>query len=141
MSRAVIAEANPARCEELRGRLGDAGLEVVAVATSAVEAVGQVLELAPDVAILAAGLAAANRFSALDVIRSASPGTAVVLMGAAEEPGHLLDALAHGASCCLGHDASLESLALAATAAAQGYSLADRATLQRAVSEAAPGLA
>lgn len=130
--RVVVVVENPIIREGVRGILAGSVLQVVGVCASAAEAVSQVQRLAPEVAFLGAGIAAADDYSLLESLRRVSPDTAIILLGMHREAGNLLDALHRGASCYLSQDVTLQSLLLAAEAAVRGFVMADAAALSKA---------
>lgn len=70
--RSLIVDDNARFREELRGLLEDGGMEVVATVGTAAEAVEQVAQLRPDVALVDIDLGADSGF---DLVRRLSDGT------------------------------------------------------------------
>ncbi len=129
MLRVLIVEASPLIREGLSALLAGSEVQVMGSAGSAAEALDRLRELEPQVALLAADLAMADAHRLLTAICSGFPSLGIVVLDAHGRAAHLVEAMAHGASCYLGQGVTRESLLLAVQAAVQGYSLADRATL------------
>lgn len=96
------------------------GIEVVAEAASADEAVIRAREHVPDVALLDLSMPGRNGFEALEELRGACPGTAVVIMSMHDDPAHVREALARGASGFVVKEAAPGELEIALRAAFAG---------------------
>ncbi len=124
--RVLIAEDNPITREGLRSILTAAQITVVGDAASVAEALERVTALSPDVILFDMHLPNADGLSALETIRQAAPGVAVVVLS--EDPGYLL-AVLHDQTSHVSKRVSPEDLLAAVEAAAQGRSLVDQAAL------------
>ncbi|WP_123768469.1 response regulator transcription factor [Vulcaniibacterium tengchongense] len=97
-----------------------AGIEVVAEAASADEAVFGARRAAPDVVLLDLSMPGRSGFEALAELRQACPDTAVVVMSMHDDPGHVRESLARGASGFVVKEAAPAELEIAVRAAAAG---------------------
>lgn len=78
-----------------------AGFEVVGQAEDGLEAVRQVRELSPDVAVLDRGMPLLNGVDAAREIRQAAPATRLILLTMDNDETHLLEALQAGFRGCV----------------------------------------
>ncbi|HOG47294.1 MAG TPA: response regulator transcription factor [Anaerolineae bacterium] len=136
--RLMIVEDNAIVREGLRSAVTHDSIQIVGEGRSPDAAIAQIVELTPDVVLLGAPLAAANGFSVLKAIRSAAPGAAVVVISIYDDPGCLLEAIAHGVTCYLAANISQQDVLTAVEAAARGRSVVDRAALVRAIAALSP---
>lgn len=96
------------------------GIEVVAEAASADEAVIRAREHQPHVVLLDLSMPGRNGFDALDELRRTCPDTAVVIMSMHDDAGHVREALARGASGFVVKEAAPGELEIALRAAHAG---------------------
>lgn len=96
------------------------GIEVVAEAASADEAVIRAREQAPHVVLLDLSMPGRNGLDALDELRRIAPDTAVVIMSMHDDAGHVREALARGASGFVVKEAAPAELEIALRAAHAG---------------------
>ena len=96
------------------------GIEVVAEAASADEAVIRALEHLPHVVLLDLSMPGRNGFDALEELRRTAPDTAVVIMSMHDDAGHVREALARGASGFVVKEAAPAELEIALRAAHAG---------------------
>lgn len=96
------------------------GLEVVAEAASADEAVILARTQAPHVVLLDLSMPGRNGFDALDELRRVAPDTAVVIMSMHDDAVHVREALARGASGFVVKEAAPAELEIALRAAHAG---------------------
>ncbi len=131
--RVVIAADSAIVREGLRSLLGGSAVEVAGEATSAMELAERAGALAPAVVLADVRALDGVGLAALDAIRGAAPGAALIVLGTRGEPWTLVQALLHGAAGYLAQDISRKSLIAAVILAAEGHAVFDRATLQEAV--------
>jgi len=132
--RVLVVDPQPFFCEALRTALGEAeGLEVVACATGELEAERVADDLAPDVILTEVELAGG---SGLSLSRRLGDRARTLILTRRHEGDVLLDAVAAGASGCLGHDVDVGELASHVERAAAGRFVLDEdrlhTTLKRA---------
>ena len=96
------------------------GIEVVAEASSADEAVIRAGQALPDVVLLDLSMPGRNGFEALAELQRTCPGCAVVIMSMHDDPGHVRDALARGARGFVVKEAAPAELEIALRAAYAG---------------------
>ena len=96
------------------------GIEVVAEAASADEAVLRAREHSPHVVVLDLSMPGRNGFDALDDLRRIAPDAAVVIMSMHDDAGHVREALARGASGFVVKEAAPAELEIALRAAHAG---------------------
>lgn len=96
------------------------GIEVVAEAASADEAVIRAREHLPHVVLLDLSMPGRNGFDALEELRRTAPDTAVVIMSMHDDAGHVREALARGASGFVVKEAAPAELEIALRAAHAG---------------------
>jgi len=99
---------------------GFAGIEVVAEAASADEAVVQAGRHRPDAILLDLSMPGRGGLEALDELRRTVPGSAVVIMSMHDDPQHVRAALERGASGFVVKEAAPAELEIALRAAAAG---------------------
>lgn len=95
-------------------------VEVVAEASSADEAVIKARQTLPDAVLLDLSMPGRSGFEALDELRLACPGTAVVIMSMHDDPMHVRAALARGATGFVVKEAAPAELEIALRAAVNG---------------------
>lgn len=96
------------------------GIEVVAEAASADEAVIRAREHAPHVVLLDLSMPGRNGLDALDELRRVAPDAAVVIMSMHDDAAHVREALARGASGFVVKEAAPAELEIALRAAHAG---------------------
>ncbi len=128
-TRAVVAEANSIIREGLCSFLRNARIEVMAQEDAACEVTEHIARLLPDVVLLSVATLGQEELGALQAIRRLAPRVGIVVLDMHGDPGHLLQAIAHGATCYLTGSATQEDLVAAVRAAAAGRSLVDREAL------------
>jgi DNA-binding NarL/FixJ family response regulator len=96
------------------------GIEVVAEAASADEAVIRAREHQPHVVLLDLSMPGRNGFEALDELRRIAPDTAVVIMSMHDDDAHVRESLARGASGFVVKEAAPAELEIALRAAHSG---------------------
>lgn len=96
------------------------GMEVVAEAASADEAVVHARQHLPDAVLLDLQMPGRNGFEALDELRRTCPDCAVVIMSMHDDAGHVREALARGASGFVVKEAAPAELEIALRAANAG---------------------
>lgn len=96
------------------------GMEVVAEAANADEAVLRAREHGPHVVLLDLSMPGRNGFDALDELRRIAPDTAVVIMSMHDDVVHVREALARGASGFVVKEAAPGELEIALRAANAG---------------------
>lgn len=115
------------------------GIEVVGTASGGDEAVGLVAELAPDVLLTDLRMPEGDGVAATARVRSAHPGTAVVVLTTYVDDESVVDALRAGAAGWLSKDADAEAIGRALRSAADGVSTVDAGVLARLVEQRAAG--
>jgi DNA-binding NarL/FixJ family response regulator len=116
----VVADDHPAVLEAVSAYLGKRGVEVVARARDGREALDQIRQRRPKVALIDLGM---PRMSGIQVAREtlrASPETAVILYTGAAEREQLTEALDAGARGFILKEAPLEDLVRAIETVASG---------------------
>ena len=96
------------------------GIEVVAEAASADEAVIRAREQQPHVVLLDLSMPGRNGFEALEELRRIAPDTAVVIMSMHDDALHVREAMQRGASGFVVKEAAPAELEVAIRAAAAG---------------------
>ena len=96
------------------------GIEVVAEASSADEAVIRTRQLLPEIALLDLSMPGRNGLEALAELRRVCPETAVVIMSMHDDALHVREALARGAIGFVVKEAAPAELEIAIRAAAAG---------------------
>ena len=96
------------------------GMDVVAEASSADEALAHACASQPDVVLLDLSMPGRNGFDALDDLRRATPGAAVVIMSMHDDTAHVREALARGARGFVVKEAAPAELEIALRAACSG---------------------
>jgi DNA-binding NarL/FixJ family response regulator len=107
----------------LRNLLEANGLTVAGEASTGVEAVQSVAELAPDVVVMDLNMPGMTGVEATRQIASAAPLTRVVVLTISDQEEDVLDAIVAGACGYLLKDASIQDLIRGIQAAAVGESL------------------
>lgn len=111
------------------------GIEVVGTASGGDRAVELVAELSPDVLLTDLRMPAGDGVAATAAVRSAHPGTAVVVLTTYVDDESVLDALQAGAAGWLSKDADAEAIGRALHSAAGGVSTVDAGVLARIVAQ------
>lgn len=96
------------------------GVEVVAEAANADEAVMRTREHRPDVVLLDLSMPGRNGFDALDELQRTCPDAAVVIMSMHDDAGHVREALTRGARGFVVKEAAPAELEIALRAAQAG---------------------
>lgn len=96
------------------------GVEVVAEAASADEAVVRARQTLPDIALVDLSMPGRSGLEALSELRLTCPDTAVVIMSMHDDAQHVREALARGARGFVVKDAAPAELEIAIRAAASG---------------------
>lgn len=96
------------------------GVEVVAEAANADEAVIRARQTHPDTVLLDLSMPGRNGFEALDELRRVCPQSAVVIMSMHDDASHVREALARGACGFVVKEAAPAELEIALRAAASG---------------------
>lgn len=96
------------------------GIEVVAEASSADEAVLRSRQVLPDIVLLDLSMPGRSGFDALAELQQVCPGSAVVIMSMHDDALHVREALARGAIGFVVKDAAPAELEIAIRAAAAG---------------------
>jgi DNA-binding NarL/FixJ family response regulator len=117
------------------------GIEVVGTASGGDEAVALVAELAPDVLLTDLRMPDGDGVSATATVRSAHPGTAVVVLTTYVDDESVVDALRAGAAGWLSKDADAEAIGRALRSAADGVSTVDAGVLAKLVEQRSSGAA
>ncbi|MGH9124327.1 MAG: response regulator [Acidimicrobiales bacterium] len=102
---------------------GEEAIEVVAEAENGEEAVARTEELAPDVVLMDVRMPRVNGIEAARQIREISPSTKIVMLTVSDEEEDLFQAIKAGANGYLLKEISVEEVADAIRAVAQGQSL------------------
>ncbi|TCK20489.1 response regulator [Pseudonocardia endophytica] len=116
-------------------------IEVVGTASGGDQAVALVAELAPDVLLTDLRMPDGDGVSATARVRSAHPGTAVVVLTTYVDDESVVDALRAGAAGWLSKDADAEAIGRALRSAADGVSTVDAGVLARLVEQRSSGAA
>ncbi|MBC6465903.1 response regulator [Actinomadura alba] len=117
----LLVDDHPVVREGLRGMLSDEpGLQVVAEAAGAAEAVAAVRKHAPDVVLMDLRMPGADGVEATARVLAQRPGTRVVVLTTYETDADILRAVEAGAAGYLLKDATRQDLAQAIRAAARG---------------------
>lgn len=115
--------------------LGDAGIEVIGQAGTTAEAIGSIVRLRPDVAVLDARLPDGSGIEVCKAVRTQAPDTAVLILTSYEDDDALFEAIMAGASGFLLKQVRGTDLVDAVRRVAAGQSLLDpavtRAVLER----------
>lgn len=109
------------------------GITVVGAAADGAQAVELVAEHAPDVLLTDLRMPGVDGVEATRRVRSAHPGTAVVVLTTYADDGAVVDALRAGAVGWLSKDADAEAIGRALRSAADGHSTIDSAALAKLV--------
>jgi DNA-binding NarL/FixJ family response regulator len=96
------------------------GVEVVAEASNADEVVLRAQQVLPDIVLLDLSMPGRSGFDALAELRRVCPESAVVIMSMHDDPVHVREALARGASGFVVKEAAPAELEIALRAAASG---------------------
>ncbi len=136
--RVIVADDHGVVREGLRTLLTQAGLEVVALASSGEEAVQLALAHRPQVLLLDIRMPDLDGLQVLRTLRDQAPEVAVVLLTTYDNPTYLSQALRLEVAGFLTKDADPGLIPLAVRAAAQGHALFTREVLRRALQEPCP---
>jgi DNA-binding NarL/FixJ family response regulator len=131
--RVLLIGDSPIFCAGLRSILSGSTIEAVAEAHAGSEAVALAASQPLDVILLDARLPGNEGFHLLATLHQAAPQAAIIVLSAEDDPGGLLQAIAHGAACFLAHSVPPRKLLAAIEGAASGRVLVDRTTLVEAV--------
>ncbi|MCL6432430.1 MAG: response regulator transcription factor [Anaerolineae bacterium] len=122
--------------------LASAGFRVSIVPHTPREAlVGELARLAPEVVFLSSRVTAEHGPTLIDALREASPESALIMIGRAQNPALILEAMRRGVSCFLCREITPQSVVLAAEAATRGYVLVDDPALFRSAGGSGTGAA
>lgn len=127
----IIADDHPMVRAGLRSMLNAPGLRILGEASSGREAVEQVGDLAPDIALMDIRMPDMDGLAALQAIRAADSRTRVIMITTYQSTAYLLRALAAGAAGFVLKDISRDDLLATVRAVAAGSSRVDRKFLQR----------
>ncbi len=133
--RVIVADDHGVVREGLRTLLTQAGLEVVALASSGEEAVQLALAHRPQVLLLDIRMPDLDGLQVLRTLRDQAPEVAVVLLTTYDNPTYLSQALQLEVAGFLTKDVAPDLIPLAVRAAAQGHALFTREVLRRALQE------
>jgi DNA-binding NarL/FixJ family response regulator len=123
----------------VRSMLEDSEFDVVGEAGSGKEAVEKVQALKPMIVLLDIRMAGGDGLDALQVIKSNSPQTAVIMLTTYDNPTYMARAVAGGASGYLLKGIGLDELIEALQAVANGETLLCAADLVRSLRVVEPG--
>jgi DNA-binding NarL/FixJ family response regulator len=107
----------------LRNLLEEQGLQVVAEASTGVDAVKSVREQAPDVVVMDLNMPSMGGVEATRHITSIAPLTRVVMLTISDQDSDVMDAILAGACGYLLKDSSIQQLVAGIEAASRGESL------------------
>jgi DNA-binding NarL/FixJ family response regulator len=110
-------------------------IEVVAEAENGEEAVAKVEELAPDVVLMDVRMPKVNGIDATRQIRDISPSTKILMLTVSDDEDDLYEAIKAGANGYLLKEISVEEVAEAIRAVAQGQSLISPSMASKLLSE------
>jgi DNA-binding NarL/FixJ family response regulator len=135
--RVIIADNHPAFREGLCRLLADENdLDVVGQAADGEETVRLTNELKPDVAIIDITMPRLSGIEATKRIKTKSPDTAVLIVGATNNGTHFLASLRAGAAGYLTKDTPIRELAAAVRLAYAGGSLIDKTSTDKIIRQA-----
>ena len=131
MIKLVVIDDQEALRDGLVTLLGQAGIEVVATAASALSAADSVQHSEPDVALISTSLPDDHALTLTRELMAEHPGLAVILYSEDVGPGALREGLASGANGYALKRGSLDELTEAITRVAEGGSYVDPRLGQR----------
>jgi len=131
--RVIVCDDHRLLLEALALALEDHGYDVVAIASSAEEAVQAVAEHRPDICLLDVNFPAGSSLSAIAEIREASPQTRVVMLSAAADHGIVGRAIAEGAAGYVGKEQPIQRICEMLEQADKGHLAVEPALLQQAL--------
>lgn len=131
----AIADDHKLFCEALRLYLVQQGFDVVGTVNGGRAAIDLVVDLEPDVLLLDVRMPDVDGLRALPAVKSASPGTYVIMLTGTPSQEHVVQSFMLGASCFLPKTCEPEHLTQAIRMAARGDAVVDRGMLQVAMRE------
>jgi len=114
---------------------GEAGVEVVAEADDGEDAVAKAAEFAPDVVLMDVRMPRMSGIEATRAIRDVIPTTKIIMLTVSDEEEDLCEAIKAGANGYLLKEISIEEVADAVRAVAQGQSLISPSMASKLLSE------
>ena len=127
----LVVDDHPVVVQGLSQLLEGNGMEVVATASTADDAVRAARKTKPDVAVLDVRMPDKDGFAALEKLRTVCPGTAIVMFSGYDNPTYVARAVAAGAHDYIMKDAPPKELFAAIKAAAEGTPPAKFSALKR----------
>jgi DNA-binding NarL/FixJ family response regulator len=137
----LVAHRDESRRAAIRDGLEEAGLNVVAEASTGEEALELALETRPTVCLLDVQLRGQSGLAVASVVTRVLDETSVILLAAAPTVADVLDAVKIGAAGCLSNTLAPGSLAAAVSAVAAGETSFPRRELRQALDFLVPQIA
>jgi DNA-binding NarL/FixJ family response regulator len=137
----LVAHREESRRAAIRDGLEDAGLHVVAEASTGEEALELALEMRPAVCLLGLRLRGQSGLSVAAVVARVLDETSVILMTADPTVADVLDSVKIGAAGCLSSSLDPARLAAAVSAVAAGEASFPRLQLRQALDFLVPQIA
>lgn len=137
----LVAYRDEARRTTIRDGLADAGLHVVAEASTGEEALELALETRPAVCLLGLQLRGQSGLAVAAVVARVLDETSVIIMTAEPTVGDVLDAVKVGAAGCISSGLEPARLAAAVSAVAAGEASFPRRQLRQALDFLVPQVA
>jgi DNA-binding NarL/FixJ family response regulator len=137
----LVAHRDESQRTTIRVGLEQAGLHVVAEASTGEEALELALETRPDVCLLGVQLRGQSGLAVAAVVARVLDETSVILMAPEPTVGDVLDAVKVGAAGCLSSNLEPARLAAAVSAVAAGEASFPRRQLRQALDFLVPQIA
>jgi DNA-binding NarL/FixJ family response regulator len=137
----LVAHRDESQRTTIRDGLEQAGLHVVAEASTGEEALELALETRPDVCLLGVQLRGQSGLAVAAVVARVLDETSVILMAPEPTVGDVLDAVKVGAAGCLSSNLEPARLAAAVSAVAAGEASFPRRQLRQALDFLVPQIA
>jgi DNA-binding NarL/FixJ family response regulator len=137
----LVAHRDESQRTTIRDGLEQAGLHVVAEASTGEEALELALETRPDVCLLGVQLLGQSGLAVAAVVARVLDETSVILMAPEPTVGDVLDAVKVGAAGCLSSNLEPARLAAAVSAVAAGEASFPRRQLRQALDFLVPQIA